>query len=74
MEQFGGRSNDKTKSRLSLFFQDTLRFMVVLGLLLGAFVVGLGNLYWYYDPDIRRMFEGGIDPDVKVEAGDSFGK
>ena len=48
--------------------------MVVLGLLLAAFMVGLGNLYWYYDPDVRRIFEGGIDPNKKVDGGDSFGK
>ena len=50
--------------------------MVILFIVLLAFLVGLNNLYWYYDPSMRLQVQVSSDEDnddLKTEAEFAFG-
>ncbi len=52
--------------------QDVMKFMVTFLLIFLAFMVGLHNLYWYYEPSIRRQVEY-IDHQIETRAEKGFG-
>ena len=52
--------------------QDVFKFMVTFVLIFLAFMVGLHNLYWYYEPSIRGQVEV-VRHDVKLGAEKGFG-
>ncbi len=38
-------------------FQDIMKFMVIFFIVFLAFLVGLNNLYWYYDESVREQVQ-----------------
>ncbi len=42
-------------------FQDVSKFMIIFCIVIIAFMVGLNNLYWYYEPNTRQQVELGLD-------------
>jgi transient-receptor-potential calcium channel protein len=56
---------------------DIMKFMVIFFIVFLAFLVGLNNLYWYYDPTMRKMVQvtigGGEPPDLTSKADKAFG-
>ena len=50
-----------------------MKFMVTFVPLFLAFMVGMYNLYWYYDPSVRKTVEL-KDHGIKTKAQEGFGK
>lgn len=50
-----------------------MKFMVTFVPIFLAFMVGMYNLYWYYDPSVRSIVEM-EDHKIKTNAQDGFGK
>lgn len=56
-------------------FQDIMKFMVIFFIVFLAFLVGLNNLYWYYDESVRvevqlynnNFYQGNNSVDTKAE-------
>ena len=53
--------------------QDVMKFMVMFVPIFLAFMVGMYNLYWYYDPSVRRNVEI-VDHNISTKAEQGFGK
>ena len=58
---------------LVCIFQDVMKFMVTFVTIFLAFMVGMYNLYWYYDPDVRGEVEL-EDHNIQTRAEKGFGK
>jgi len=50
-----------------------MKFMVTFVPIFLAFMVGMYNLYWYYDPSVRSHVEL-IDHKITTKAEEGFGK
>jgi len=50
-----------------------MKFMVMFVPIFLAFMVGMYNLYWYYDPSVRRAVEI-VDHNITTRAEKGFGK
>ncbi len=54
-----------------------MKFMVIFFIVFLAFLVGLNNLYWYYDPTMREMVQvvkdGKYRPELHSNAEKAFG-
>jgi hypothetical protein len=49
-----------------------MRFMVTFVPIFLAFMVGMYNLYWYYDPSVRGNVEL-VDHHIQTKAQEGFG-
>jgi len=54
-------------------WQDVMKFMVMFVPIFLAFMVGMYNLYWYYDPSVRGTVEM-VDHNITTRAEEGFGK
>jgi len=50
-----------------------MKFMVMFVPIFLAFMVGMYNLYWYYDPSVRGTVEI-VDHNISTRAEEGFGK
>ena len=50
-----------------------MKFMVTFVPIFMAFMVGMYNMYWYYEPSVRRQVET-FDHNIKTKAEKGFGK
>jgi hypothetical protein len=50
-----------------------MKFMVTFVPIFLAFMVGMYNLYWYYDPSVRDQVEV-VKHHIHTNAQDGFGK
>jgi len=53
--------------------QDVMKFFVMFVPIFLAFMVGMYNLYWYYDPSVRSSVEI-VDHNISTRAEEGFGK
>lgn len=69
-------ANAKPKTNHVTYFfllpQDVMRFMVTFVPIFLAFMVGMYNLYWYYDPSVRSQVEI-VDHKIRTRAEEGFG-
>src|SRR6218665_4158384 len=57
---------------VSYYVQDVMKFMVTFVPIFLAFMVGMYNLYWYYDPSVRNIVEI-VDHKINTKAQEGFG-
>ena len=51
-----------------------MKFMVTFVPIFAAFMVGMYNMYWYYDPSVRNNVETMHEQDIVTRAEKGFGK
>ena len=56
-----------------MLLQDLMKFFMFLVITMSAFIVGLNNLYWYYEKPIRQLLEIKFHPDSTSNAELAFG-
>nr|AWJ68223.1 putative transient receptor potential channel 4 [Hirudo verbana] len=57
---------------LERMIKDVMKFMVTFVPIFLAFMVGMYNLYWYYDPQVRKVVEN-TNHNIHTRAQDGFG-